>query len=161
MKFVVGQMGHDGLKPDKEGSPRDYIKKAQAAVPEMPEFKGNAVCVKTDKFWDLDAHAIYTGPGGWSKDVEKWRQFGNDRGYHYYGSPWTFAQIGTRVRRSHARATKIAAPSRAPCGEYDHAIRLRRKVVQPHAPYCRSGYRRWLRSGPYRAAVCENRRNGA
>ena len=95
MKFVIGQMGHDGMAPDKEGSPRDYIKKAQAAVPEMPEFKGDVVCVKTDKFWDLDAHAIITGPGGWSKDVDKWRQFGNDHGYHYYGSPWTFAQIGT------------------------------------------------------------------
>lgn len=41
------------------------------------------------------AHAIITGPGGWQKDVKKWRQFGNDHGYHYYGSPWTFAQIGT------------------------------------------------------------------
>ncbi|MBC8290063.1 MAG: sialate O-acetylesterase [Planctomycetes bacterium] len=95
MKFVIGQMGHDGMKPDKEGSPRDYIKKAQAAVPEMAEFKGNSLCVKTDKYWDMEAHAIYTGPGGWSKDVDKWRQFGNDHPYHYYGSPWCFAQIGT------------------------------------------------------------------
>ena len=43
----------------------------------------------------MEADAIYTGPGGWSKDVDKWRQFGNDRAYHYYGSPWCFAQIGT------------------------------------------------------------------
>jgi alpha-galactosidase len=95
MAFVIGQMGHDGMNPDKEGSPRDTIKKAQAAVPDYPEFKGNVLCVKTDKFWDMDAHAIYTGPGGWSKDVDKWRQFGNDHPYHYYGSPWCFAQIGT------------------------------------------------------------------
>ena len=95
MAFVIGQMGHDGLKLDKEGSPRDYIKKAQAAVPGYPEFKGSVLCVKTDKFWDTEAHAIYTGPGGWSKDVAKWRRFGNDRPYHYYGSPWCFAQIGT------------------------------------------------------------------
>ena len=27
-------------------------------------------------------------------DPEKWRQFGNDRPYHYYGSPWFFAQAG-------------------------------------------------------------------
>ena len=93
--FVIGQMGHDGMKPDKDGSPRDFIKKAQIGVPNYPEFKGNVLCVKTDKFWDMEAHAIYTGPGGWSKDVNKWRQFGNDRGYHYYGSPWCFAQIGT------------------------------------------------------------------
>jgi len=95
MKFVIGQMGNDGMKPDKEGSPRDYIKKAQAAVPKLAEFKGNTLCVRTDKYWDMEAHAIYTGPGGWSKDIDKWRQFGNDRPYHYYGSPWFFAQAGT------------------------------------------------------------------
>jgi hypothetical protein len=50
--------------------------------------------VKTDLFWDMDAEAIYRGPGGWSKDVDKWRQFGNERPYHYYGSPWFFAQAG-------------------------------------------------------------------
>ena len=43
----------------------------------------------------MDAHAIYNGPGGWSKDVDKWRRFGNDRPYHYLGSPWFFAQAGT------------------------------------------------------------------
>ena len=43
----------------------------------------------------MDADAIYRGKGGWSADVEKWRRFGNDRPYHYYGSPWFFAQIGT------------------------------------------------------------------
>jgi len=95
MKFVIGQMGHDGMKPDKEGSPRDWIKKAQAAVPERPEFQGNVLCVRTDRYWDMEAHAIYTGPGGWSKDVDRWRRFGNDRPYHYYGSPWFFAQVGT------------------------------------------------------------------
>ena len=96
MPFVIGQMGHGGtveeIKPD---SPRAYIKKAQAAVADYPDFKGNVICVKTDQYWDMDAHAIYTGPGGWSKDVDKWRQFGNDRPYHYLGSPWFFAQVGT------------------------------------------------------------------
>jgi hypothetical protein len=43
----------------------------------------------------MEAHAIYHGPGGWSKDVAKWRQFGDDRPYHYYGSPWFFSQAGT------------------------------------------------------------------
>ncbi|MCG8648497.1 MAG: sialate O-acetylesterase [Pirellulales bacterium] len=94
LPVVIGQMGHDGMRPDQEGSPRDVIKKAQAAVAQYPEFADTVVCVKTDRFWDLEAHAIYTGPGGWSKDVNKWRQFGNDRPYHYYGSPWCFAQIG-------------------------------------------------------------------
>ena len=93
--MVIGQMGHDGMKEDKKGSPRDFIKKAQAAVPESEEFRNNAVCVRTNQFWDMHADAIYRGPGGWSKDVDRWRRHGNDHPYHYYGSPWCFAQIGT------------------------------------------------------------------
>lgn len=95
LRVVIGQMGHDGMKPDKPDSPRDVIKRAQAAVAEYREFSGTVLCVKTDRFWDAEAHAIYTGPGGWQKDVSVWRQFGNDHPYHYYGSPWCFAQIGT------------------------------------------------------------------
>lgn len=96
MPFVIGQMGNGGTVEEiKKDSPRDYIKKAQAAVAGYPEFQGNVYCVKTDQYWDMDAHAIYSGPGGWSKDVDKWRRFGNDRAYHYLGSPWFFAQAGT------------------------------------------------------------------
>ncbi len=96
MPFVIGQMGNGGTVEElKEDSPRAIIKGAQAAVAEMDEFKGTVACVKTDQYWDMDAHAVYTGPGGWKKDVDKWRQFGNDRPYHYYGSPWFFAQAGT------------------------------------------------------------------
>jgi hypothetical protein len=43
----------------------------------------------------MEADGIYYGPGGWQKDVERWRQFGDDRPYHYLGSPWFFAQVGT------------------------------------------------------------------
>lgn len=95
LPFVIGQMGHDGAKPDKEDSPRAVIKKAQAAVAGDPEFKGTVTCVETSRYWDMEADAIYNGPGGWGKDINKWRQFGDDRGYHYYGSPWFFAQVGT------------------------------------------------------------------
>jgi len=95
MRFVIGQMGHDGMQKDKEGSPRDYIKKAQASVPRRPEFRDTTLCVRTDRYWDAEAHAIFTGPGSWRQDVDRWRQFGNDFPYHYYGSPWCFAQIGT------------------------------------------------------------------
>ena len=111
MPFVIGQMGHGGLLPDKKDSPREHIKKAQAAVPNYPEFKGNTLCVRTDKFWDMDAHAIITGPGGWSKDIKKWRRFGNDHGYHYYGSPWTFAQIGTAFGKGMIELLKQGTPA--------------------------------------------------
>lgn len=95
LPFVIGQMGHDGTRPLKEDSPRFIIKKAQAAVAEYPEFRGTVACVKTDRYWDMDADAIFRGEGGWKKDVNKWRQFGDDGGYHYYGSPWFFSQAGS------------------------------------------------------------------
>ena len=53
------------------------------------------ICVRTAPYWDMDANAIYNGPAGWQADVGKCRQFGDDRSYHYLGSPWFFAQVGT------------------------------------------------------------------
>ncbi len=105
MPFVIGQMGNEGIfskEQDKHGNPtpRHIIKQAQAKVPTLAEFQGNVSCVKTDVLWDMEAHAIYTGPGSWQKDINLWRQFGNDRAYHYYGSPWFFAQAGTEFGKS-------------------------------------------------------------
>ena len=100
LPFVIGQVGFDGKRksrPSKGGSlsARDHIKSAQLAMATREEFEGTVAVVKTDQYWDTDADAIYRGKGGWSADVDKWRRFGNDRPYHYYGSPWFFAQIGT------------------------------------------------------------------
>ena len=107
LPFVIGQMGNGGTVEEiKADSPRAHIKKAQAAVPQYPEFKGNVVCVETDKYWDMEAHAIYSGPGGWQKNIDKWRRFGNDRAYHYLGSPWFFAQAGTGFGEAMLTITK-------------------------------------------------------
>ena len=100
MKFVIGQVGFDGprkSKPARDGGPsaRDHIKSGQLALATRKGFKGTGAVVKTDQYWDMEADAIYNGEGGWQKDVDKWRQFGNDRPYHYLGSPWFFAQTGT------------------------------------------------------------------
>ena len=95
MKVVIGEMGHDGPNEPQVDSPRSIIMAAQQAVAKNPEFRSTAICVNTRQYWDMDAHNIYHGPGGWSKDIDKWRQFGNDRPYHYLGSPWFFAQTGT------------------------------------------------------------------
>ena len=95
MKIVIGEMGHDGPDEPKPDAPRTLIMSAQQAVAKSAEFKKTSTCVNTRQYWDMEAHNIYHGPGGWSKDVDKWRQFGNDRPYHYLGSPWFFAQAGT------------------------------------------------------------------
>ncbi len=98
LPFVIGQVGFDGMRPEKKSkdggaSNRTLIKQGQIAM--AGQFPDTVRCVKTDLFWDQDAEKIYRGPGGWSADVDKWRQFGNERPYHYYGSPWFFAQTGT------------------------------------------------------------------
>ena len=100
MKFVIGQVGFDGpreSKPAKDGglSARDHIKSGQLAMASRAGFKGSVAVVKTAAYWDMEADAIFNGPGGWKADVERWRQFGNDRPYHYLGSPWFFAQAGS------------------------------------------------------------------
>ena len=107
MKTVIGQMGHNGdmkgmyqeTKDKKTGkmvmSGNGAIRKAQLEASQHPDIKDSTALVRTAPFWDMEADAIYNGPGGWSKDVDKWRQFGDDRPYHYYGSPWFFSQVGT------------------------------------------------------------------
>lgn len=100
LPVVIGVIGFDGLRESPRGkdggdSPRVKIQNGQAALAELPEFEGNVRIVQTKRFWDMDAEAIYRGEGGWSADIEKWHRFGNERPYHYYGSPWFFAQAGT------------------------------------------------------------------
>ena len=97
LPVVVGVVGFDGLgdvPTDKNGQPtaRANIKSGQAAM--AVAFPGTVATVETAPFWDMEAHAIYHGPGGWSADPAKWRRFGNERPYHYLGSPWFFDQTG-------------------------------------------------------------------
>jgi hypothetical protein len=113
LPIVVGVVGFDGPRnqPLKNGekTPRTLIQEGQRALPTLEAFEGSAAAVETAPFWDLEADAIFHGPGGWSADVARWQQFGNDRPYHYLGSPWFFAQAGEAfgealVRLSTARA---------------------------------------------------------
>ena len=106
-KTVIGQMGHHGdlkglyqEKKDKTTgkmvmSGNGAIRKAQLDASQHPDIKDSTALVRTAPFWDMEADAIFTGPGSWQKDIAQWQQFGADRPYHYYGSPWFFSQVGT------------------------------------------------------------------
>jgi hypothetical protein len=106
-KTVIGQMGHHGdlkgLYQEKEDkatgkmvmSGNGAIRKAQLDASQHPDIKDSTALVRTAPYWDMEADAIYTGPGSWKKDIALWQQFGADRPYHYYGSPWFFSQVGT------------------------------------------------------------------
>ena len=60
------------------------FKAAQAAVMDVPEFKGNVALVKTDVFWDTEAEAVFKK--GWRENLDEWNKVGSDYPYHYLGS---------------------------------------------------------------------------
>lgn len=55
MPAVIGVMGIGGL--NVEGNIGNF-QKAQAAIAEKPEFKGNVIAVQTGKYWDHDLAAL-------------------------------------------------------------------------------------------------------
>lgn len=93
LPFVIGAMGHNGAK--QKGKIKQ-IADAQVAVSQRSEFAGNVVTIRTAPYWDTEAEWAYEKY--WAdrenRDVEAWRKFGNDRGYHYLGSPVFFYRAG-------------------------------------------------------------------
>ncbi len=89
LPFVIGQMGVDG--PNASQNVKRF-KDSQAAVMEVPEFKGNVALVKTDAFWDMEADALFRK--GWRENIDQWNKVGSDYPYHYLGSAKTLCRIG-------------------------------------------------------------------
>lgn len=109
LPFVIGQMGVDGLKA---GEGVERFKAAQAAVAEMPEFKGNVALVKTDVHWDLEADAVFRK--GWRENIDEWNKVGSDWPYHYLGSAKTLCAIGRAFGEAVlAMRREAAGPGRA------------------------------------------------
>ncbi|MCA9117543.1 MAG: hypothetical protein KDA79_20880, partial [Planctomycetaceae bacterium] len=92
LPFVIGQLGVDGVD-GKPNPKRDAFKAAQAEPAQLPEFSGNVALVKTDQFWDTEAHAIFLK--GWKKHFAEWEKVGSDYPFHYLGSVKTYYGIGT------------------------------------------------------------------
>lgn len=93
LPVVIGAMGHDG---EKQKDKVKQIADSQWAVSQRPEFEGTVVTVRTAPYWDTEAEAAFEKYWADEKnrDVERWRDFGNDRGYHYFGSPVFFYRTG-------------------------------------------------------------------
>ncbi len=92
LPFVIGAMGHGGKQ--QKGKVQQ-IADAQAAA--ATHFNnGSVVTVRTAQFWDEDAQAAFETywQDKQNRDLEMWRNFGNDRPYHYHGSPRFFWQTG-------------------------------------------------------------------
>ncbi len=89
LPFVAGEMGVGGESPDANVK---RFRAAQAAIMDVAEFKGNVALVKTDRFWDTEAEAVFKK--GWRENLEAWNKVGSDYPYHYLGSPRTMLGIG-------------------------------------------------------------------
>ncbi len=89
LPIVVGEMGVGG-KEVSDNARR--FRKAQAAVGDLAEFKGNVAVVATDVFWDTEADAIFKK--GWKQNAEAWNKVGSDYPFHYLGSGKTMIGIG-------------------------------------------------------------------
>jgi Carbohydrate esterase, sialic acid-specific acetylesterase len=89
LPFVIGVMGQNGSKP--AGGAMLTIQKAQLAMNDVPEFKGNVKAIRTDVLVDKAAEALYPT---WQKNFEQWKLTGGDRPYHYLGSAIWFNRIG-------------------------------------------------------------------
>lgn len=105
LPFVIGAMGHNG---EAQKGKVKQIADAQMAAAELREFKGNVVAIRTAKYWDTEAEAAFEKY--WAKkedrDLEKWREFGNDKGYHYFGSPVFFNRVGNAFGESMLKLLK-------------------------------------------------------
>ena len=89
LPVVIGIMGQNGFKPAKGNMA--IVKTAQAAMNDVPAFKGNVKAIPTDIYWDKRADEAYPT---WRDNFEKWVKIGSDRPYHYLGSTITFTKIG-------------------------------------------------------------------
>ena len=93
LPVVIGAMGHNG---DQQKGKIKQIADAQAAVAEREEFEGSVTTIRTAQYWDTEAEEAYDlyWANEKTRDVDQWRKFGNDRGYHYLGSPVFFLKAG-------------------------------------------------------------------
>jgi hypothetical protein len=91
---VIGQLGVGGVtQPDSKPNPkRDAFKAAQAAAAEKPEFRGTVALVRTDRYWDKEADAVFQQ--GWKDHLQEWERVGSDYPFHYLGSAKTYCAIG-------------------------------------------------------------------
>jgi len=89
LPVVIAAMGQNGSKPASGNMA--VVKKAQFAMNDVPEFKGNVKTIATDVLIDKAAEELYPH---WRKRFEEWKLTGSDFAYHYMGSAIWFNRIG-------------------------------------------------------------------
>jgi alpha-galactosidase len=91
LPIVIAAMGQNGSKPATGAMLT--IQKAQLAMNDVPEFKGNVKTIRTDELVDQEAEKLYPK---WRENQDQWKLVGGDFAYHYLGSAIWFNRIGKR-----------------------------------------------------------------
>jgi hypothetical protein len=89
LPFVIGVMGQNGSKPATGAMLT--VQKAQLAMNDVPEFRGNVKAIRTDLLVDKAAEDLFPT---WRQNPEQWKMVGGDFPYHYLGSAIWFNRIG-------------------------------------------------------------------
>jgi hypothetical protein len=89
LPVVIAAMGQNGSKP--AAGAMLIVQKAQLAMNDVPEFKGNVKTIRTDVLVDKAAEELYPK---WRENQDQWKLVGGDFGYHYLGSAIWFNRIG-------------------------------------------------------------------
>ncbi len=90
LPFVIGELGARsayGVEPNNLN-----IRRAQAAVAQLAEFRDNVKLVATEPYWDHKAFTVYLK--GTREHRNEWEKVGSDAPYRYLGSAKTFCAIG-------------------------------------------------------------------
>src|SRR5437868_9057987 len=82
-------MGQNGSKP--AAGAMLTIQKAQLAMNDVPEFKGNVKAIRTDVLVDKAAEQLYPT---WPRNKDQWDRDGGDFPYHYLASAIWSNRIG-------------------------------------------------------------------
>jgi len=85
LPIVIGELG---------ASRRGDFQKAQAAVAELAEFRGNVNFVKTREFWEPDVEEMVKSDIWRGPDWVKFYNVGSERSYHYLGSSRIYSRMG-------------------------------------------------------------------
>jgi alpha-galactosidase len=102
LPVVIGVMGQNGSAPAKGAMLT--IQKAQLAMMDIPEFRGNVTAVRTDVLVDKAAEALYPK---WKENFEQWQKTGGDHPYHYLGSAIWFNRIGKALGEAMVELTAM------------------------------------------------------
>ncbi|MDP1559989.1 MAG: sialate O-acetylesterase [Pirellulaceae bacterium] len=132
MPFVIGVMGIDGLRGDKN-APMMHFREAQRKPAALDEFKGNVLAVETAPFWDdeleelstrmdtywpaVDAKVAEEQDDSWENKMKhmaknytpaEWERLKgvSNGGYHYLGAAKIIAPIGRAFAEANLKLFK-------------------------------------------------------